>query len=408
MGHSSVEWTSVATGYRWQMSGLPVELEELLEKNLGADPVAFLDPRGFRTAMIRAERCVAQIENPEGTAQGTGFLVAGDLLITNDHVRSGPADGRRPFDVNPGAVRVRFGHVEGARVSSRCYALHATDWLVDRSPQSELDYCLLRLAEPAGQHAIGDDRRAPLRGWISPAEHEPVNGQSLFILQHPQGEPLRFAPGHLWSTSSDWLKYRVNTDHGSSGSPVFDSTWRCVALHSRAGRQDNAGAVFKAILATMPAHVREELAPAPPEADGDDTEGLAQATRGTAIDLSGLSVPATQSIGNTLLARAAAAPVGGRVGPFDVNLGGGRKLLCTPSELATDPAHRQALQGDLGLLQTRLLVLQQHQSNYQVDLNSIVAWPILIQRTTNGIGEVTILIKERLDLMIESVVLIRS
>src|SRR4051812_43560788 len=100
--------------------------------------------------MILAERCIARIEFPEHQARGTGFLIGPDMLITNDHVRGDPRDPSRSFDARPTVVCVRFGYVDGGRASSsRSYRLHPTDWLAASSPVTDLDYCLLRLAEAA-------------------------------------------------------------------------------------------------------------------------------------------------------------------------------------------------------------------------------------------------------------------
>lgn len=58
----------------------------------------------------------------------------------------------------------------------------------------------------------------------------------MAILQHPKGEPLKFAIGAVEHVAEDGrrFQYTTNTDQGSSGSPVFDKYWNLVGLHHSA------------------------------------------------------------------------------------------------------------------------------------------------------------------------------
>lgn len=392
-----------ASTYLWQLSDSAHELEQIL----GADPSVFQHTGDFRGAMLRAERCVARIETPELEPQGTGFLVAPDLVITNQHVRADTRNqGKRSFDANPAAVRVRFGHVSGNRVSSRAYTLHE-EWEVADSPVAELDFCLFRLAEQAGGHRIGDSVTSPTRGWVTPSPLDPTLGQSLFILQHPLGDPLKLADGSLTTPSGDWVEYSVSTDHGSSGSPVFDTRWRCVALHSRAGKGTNRGVSFRAILAAMSKDVRSGLAQPAPVGREESVEGAGR-TGGLemSIDLSRFPAAALQTIGGALL-RVVAASGGKRPETFEVSLGGGVRLRCIPGDSAGDVYLRQALEGDLRLLHTRVQVLQSHQDSQAIASVSPIAFTVLIQRTTDDIRSSVGIIRERLEGMIDEFHLLR-
>jgi hypothetical protein len=343
----------------WRLSELHYELEQ----NLGADPDAFVDVAAFKTAMTRAERCVARIESPEFVPQGTGFLIAPDLLITNNHVRSDARNtGKNAFDLDPSLVKVRFGHVAGARISSRVYGLHK-DWLLDSSPEGELDFCIVRLSESAGEDNIGDGATSPVRGWISASESSPVENQVLHILQHPLGQPLKHAAGQLVGSSGDWVGYAVNTDHGSSGSPVFDCRWQCVALHSRAGKGINRGVCFRAVLRVLSSELRALVQQAAPAVPAEYEEVAMIATEpGVSIDLSQFPPAQVQAIANAMLQHMTSAASRGRPVSFELTVGGGRHLRCVPSDLARDAYHRQALEGDLRLLQTRTEVLQDVQN----------------------------------------------
>jgi hypothetical protein len=217
-----------------------------LEKIVVANPELFVDTAGWRKGMREAEWTVCRVERPEGKAWGTGFLVGRDMLLTNHHVRDAP---HGDFDAHPTQVRCRFGFREESENDAGDVVRLSADWLVAESPTNELDYTLVRLSEPAGDHPIGTFKGAPKRGWLTLVPQTVAMGQALFILQHPVGDTLKMANGGLKRIDGDWLEYEVNTDHGSSGSPVFDNAWQVVALHSRFGKTDvNKGVKISSIL----------------------------------------------------------------------------------------------------------------------------------------------------------------
>jgi V8-like Glu-specific endopeptidase len=57
------------------------------------------------------------------------------------------------------------------------------------------------------------------------------------IIQHPGGMPKQIALYHNMVVYSDGkrVQYLTDTMPGSSGSPVFDTNWRVVALHHSGG-----------------------------------------------------------------------------------------------------------------------------------------------------------------------------
>lgn len=277
---------SHANNFKWQLSDNPLHFEKLLHAN----PEAFLDPEAARAGMIRAERTVARIENPEGTPVGTGFLIGPDLLITNQHVREDYPHGSEAFDQKPNAVCFRFAHRRTGMVASQSYRLHPKHWLVAFSPVSELDYCIVRLSQSAGSDSIGDDHESPKRGWLALETISLRENQALSILQHPLGGPLRLAHGHLLTTDSSRVNYHVDTEPGSSGSPVFDCSWRCVALHSSSGAGlKNVGIRAAAILGSLSVMVRDSLTPFETPIDGRDLEGIQHAGQSPPLSVDNLT-----------------------------------------------------------------------------------------------------------------------
>jgi hypothetical protein len=97
----------------------------------------------------------------------------------------------------------------------------------------ELDYALLRLKVRVGEQQI---EGAP-RGWIAlPKAVLPLPADApILIVQHPEGAPMKLALDTQavigLNGNGTRIRYRTNTDPGSSGSPVFTMDWDLVALH---------------------------------------------------------------------------------------------------------------------------------------------------------------------------------
>jgi trypsin-like peptidase len=105
----------------------------------------------------------------------------------------------------------------------------------------ELDYALVRLAEPIGAApiALGKDTDAGSkpRGWIELPEAEwPFADQTaLFIIQHPDGSPMALAldleARMEVNANKTRVTYQTGTQPGSSGAPCFNQFWDLIALH---------------------------------------------------------------------------------------------------------------------------------------------------------------------------------
>lgn len=230
------------------------------------DTNSWLDVAKWRTQLAAIEAQVARIEIQVNGSQffGTGFLLGSDVVITNYHVMEPviPEDrtGAPPSDVRgkPEDVVIRFDYKrlpDGRTLNKGTEHRLASDWLIDLSPPSqvddqpepktevagpdELDYALLRLdanvgSEPAGGPA---EPGAPPRGWVG-VPNKPYDFQPdspLFIMQHPDADPLQLALDTRAvigvNQNGTRVLYRTNTLPGSSGSPCFNQNWELVALH---------------------------------------------------------------------------------------------------------------------------------------------------------------------------------
>lgn len=243
-------------------------LEKIIKKTN-----SFLNVNTWRETLGKLESQVCRIEITKRNNKisfGTGFLIAPNVVITNYHV----IEPVLLEQATPNNVILRFDYkqVDGKVINQGTeYRLVKDDWLIDQSPYlpdqenrlptpDELDYALLRVDGVPGKEAIGTkpDPNSPQRGWIKLTDevYEFVPDTPLFILQHPQGKPLKlgFDTESIIGVNENntTVKYKTNTEPGSSGSPCFDINWKLVALHHSGdpayeGAKYNAGTPFSAI-----------------------------------------------------------------------------------------------------------------------------------------------------------------
>lgn len=226
---------------------------------------SFLDINDWRLklSLVEFQVCRIEIKLDNGKfAYGTGFLIRPDLVITNYHVmqfliekeelkRKGERWAEREN------VILRFDYkvngVSKMLQDGTVYTLALSEWLVDSSPPSkvdtdpqaleepsteELDYAILRVDGEPGNEVIGkSDASNNKRGWVK-IQQEPFEfapDSPLIIVQHPDTQALKLSidtQGIIGiNKNGTRVKYRTNTEGGSSGSPCFNINWELVALH---------------------------------------------------------------------------------------------------------------------------------------------------------------------------------
>jgi hypothetical protein len=264
---------------KYRLSPVASALEQLVVPAL-----QFLTPTVLRKqiAAIEAQVCQIVVTAPAGTRYGTGFLVARDLILTNQHVIAG--------EPNAASIKVRFDYKELANGSTYdgTWCPVAANWLVVCSPPSPLDehpdgqnwptnecldYALVRLEKPMGDEPPPafdqSSPQAPSRSWLKLSNVKPVPASPLLIVQHPQGAPLKLAldTNSITEVKETRVRYNTNTEHGSSGSPCFDLQWNLIALHHTGDPSEpkpawNEGIPCAAILADLAAKGKAALLPA--------------------------------------------------------------------------------------------------------------------------------------------------
>jgi hypothetical protein len=231
MAGAAVEQQRVAAGLKAQGFGL-----ERIVRDGG-----FADLNLWAAQLVAAGRRVCRISYPvrAGVLRGSGFLVAGDLLLTNFHVIEAllatpetVPDVRMQFDYAEGEDGVAGGEKfrlhDNWHIASSRYS--AADLVLDGGlpTANELDFALVRLAKAAGE--LGDPSApASKRGWIS-LPGPLANG--VYVLQHPEGKPLKLSVGVVKpAVTSLRLRYDADTESGSSGGLVLNQQLQPIALH---------------------------------------------------------------------------------------------------------------------------------------------------------------------------------
>jgi hypothetical protein len=196
-----------------------------LEKITGARstllPIHFLE-----VGVVKA-RAVVRVQLAEG-GSGSGFLAAGELLITNHHVIPSAA-------VAQGA-RIQCNYQLTAALHNAPVEEFALTPDEGFATSAEDDWTAVRVqGEPAARWGALTLHRA------SPQKDDWIN-----IIQHPAGGMKQIALYNNLIVYVDErrIQYLTDTLPGSSGSPAFDSEWNVIAVHHSGGWLREPGAAM--------------------------------------------------------------------------------------------------------------------------------------------------------------------
>lgn len=163
---------------------------------------------------LNASQSVCRVITPTG--KGSGFLIKGGLLMTNNHViRSA---GRAAN------TRIEFNYLEADLPKTTIYRLDNTVFFTNTA----LDVTIVK---------IKDKPDEPLSNWgylKLALDYIPQVDEQVNIIQHPKGGVMKISLGtnEVLSVWDKQLFYNTDTEAGSSGSPVFNENWEVVALHN--------------------------------------------------------------------------------------------------------------------------------------------------------------------------------
>jgi V8-like Glu-specific endopeptidase len=195
---------------RWR--GLD-SLADVQEKIIGEDTLRHIY---ILNLALEAEKAVVQLRTPNG--MGTGFAIAPNLLMTNNHVIASRETAEQTeytfnyqLDINGKECPIQTVQAlpEGAFYTN-----------------AELDYTIITLKDAPdfgsplilkNQQMLPDDRVA--------------------IIQHPGGHLKKISMQNNFVAYADnkVVQYTTSTLPGSSGSPVFDNEFKVVAIHHSGG-----------------------------------------------------------------------------------------------------------------------------------------------------------------------------
>ena len=211
------------------------------ERIIGLDDLL---PVGFLSRGLLAARSVARLHVELLGLYGTGFLVAPDMLMTNNHVLPQPN--------LAAATRVEFELFDatGRSIAPREVCLDPERFFFTHAA---LDVTVVALRDSADTRAATEDL-----GWhpMIAQEGKIRLGDPVNIIQHPGGRSKKVVVHnsnllHIENREKEcaettdagaeddgsrrdpYLWYSSDTERGSSGAPVFNVRWEVVGVHRR-------------------------------------------------------------------------------------------------------------------------------------------------------------------------------
>lgn len=186
-----------------------------------------LQPVNYLERGAIAARAIARIDIRSAAGGrvgwGTGFLIAPNVLITNNHVL--------PDATTATASKAHLSYelnLADEEAGPIVFDLDATALFYT---SKALDFTVVAVAPRSTNGATG---LAPF-GFLPllDVSGKAMEGEWLTIVQHPSGElkQLCVRENRLIKRDDDVLWYSTDTLPGSSGSPVFNNDWFVVALH---------------------------------------------------------------------------------------------------------------------------------------------------------------------------------
>ncbi|MBT53547.1 MAG: hypothetical protein CMF72_09145 [Mameliella sp.] len=251
------------------------------EAAFGAYNNEFISTYSAKSIFASIGRSVGRLDvaTDNGVFPCTAFLVADDLIMTNNHCVPGIIDNEKANATSIVGVRFVMGYTnEGVTEGT-------TSFLVDPAPvetSKPLDYTVLRI--------LGDTPGRDF-GTLQLASATPLDNDPYWIIGHPMGEAQRISRekcrANAPALSDGKLLHTCDTLPGNSGSPVIDATSRqVIGLHHAGSARNSINyaipmAQILANSAVLTAATGTAPSPAP-----DTSETRAFASLSEALDLS--------------------------------------------------------------------------------------------------------------------------
>lgn len=204
-------------------------------------------PCWFLTRGAKLRRTIGRIHICDANRRvgwGTGFLVAPNLLVTNQHVLN--SLDRARFS------RVEFDYeetFEGEVLLSATFDLAPETFFVSHPAKGGMDYALVAVAS----RPRADSRRPEAvltefgHNVLVREEGKVVKGEWIHSIHHPEGQPRQVSlrENRLVALQDLWLHYETDTEKGSSGAPLYNNQWEVVGIHhGGAEKRDSEGNIL--------------------------------------------------------------------------------------------------------------------------------------------------------------------
>jgi V8-like Glu-specific endopeptidase len=197
----------------WKTETDPVQLEKIINKESTLLPISFLE-----IGLIMSKSVARVVTND---SLGTGFLVSNNYFMTNNHVIPDTETAKKS--------KIQFNYQQDKEHNLMQYNENELD--PDNgfatSPKEENDWTLIK---------VKGDLNIQFGNLIL-SKKEAHKNDFVNIIQHPGGEHKQIGLYHnvVAHTDERIIQYLTDTLPGSSGSPVFNSSWEVVALHHSGG-----------------------------------------------------------------------------------------------------------------------------------------------------------------------------
>lgn len=216
-----------------RFSLLQGEDDVALERVLGQNdlmPINFLERTNLAANSVG--RVHVQTASGRGAGFGTGFLIAPDLLMTNNHVLQNMRTAEFSF------VEFDFEFaLDGVPRRTTIFRFLPNKVFYT---SADLDFTIVAVKERSTDSiSLSNYAFLPL----IKASGKALENEKVTIIQHPNGGPKQVAlrDNRIIGIMDDFIHYETDTRPGSSGSPVLNDQMQVVALHHAGvpGRDEN-------------------------------------------------------------------------------------------------------------------------------------------------------------------------
>ena len=198
-----------------------------LERILAGNDLADINYLALGLHCARAVGRIVIRRSGQLAGYATGFLAAPGVLVTNEHVFPDAETARDSL------LQLNYERtITGEETLPAVFRLQiSTPPIISQ----KLDLAIVAV-EPVSQS--GQQLRE--FGWLTlnPTPGKAFIGEYLTIIQHPRGERKQICVREnkllKYAENEPWVWYQTDTVGGSSGSPVFNTSWDVVALHHQA------------------------------------------------------------------------------------------------------------------------------------------------------------------------------